>query len=58
MSKIKELISGIRTINKAEQHKIVISGDDEPVYWQREEWIEWILELADEAEVELSTGQD
>jgi len=47
---VRELISGIRSINKAPRHEVKISGDDQPCYWQREEWINWILELADKAE--------
>jgi hypothetical protein len=51
-SAIRELISGVRTINWSPQHKINIPHDDEPCYWQRKEWIDWVLELADAAEKE------
>ena len=54
MSKVEELISGIRSINHGPRHEVRISGDDEPVCYQRKEWVEWILELADEAEQEIS----
>jgi len=51
---VKELISGIRTINKAKQHEMNIEEDDEPCYWQRREWIVWILDLANKAEQEIN----
>ena len=40
---------GIRTINREKYHEVYI-GDDEPCYWQRKEWVDWVLELADELE--------
>jgi len=49
-SKVSELIGAIRSINRARQHEIKIEADDEPCYWQRKEWVDWILELANEAE--------
>jgi hypothetical protein len=53
--KIKELIGGVRSLNVGSSTEVPesITGDDEPCYWQRKEWIDWILELADEAEKEL-----
>jgi hypothetical protein len=62
--KTKELISAIRSINKSKAHEIKIGCDDEPCYWQRKEWVDWILELANETEKELKlynaklTGRD
>lgn len=50
---LKDLISAIRSINCAPHHRVDIPGDDEPCYWQRREWVEWILELADHAEHEM-----
>lgn len=50
-----ELISGVRSINCARHHEVRISGDDEPCYWQRREWVHWLLELADAAENALLT---
>ncbi len=49
--KLKELASAINSINRHECHLVPeeITGDDEPCYWQRKEWIEWMLELAEEA---------
>ena len=49
-SKVSELIGAIRSINRARQHEIKIEADDEPCYWQRKEGVDWILELANEAE--------
>ena len=57
-SRTKELISAIRSINKSDKtHLVHIGEDKDPCYWQRKEWIEWVLELADETEQEL-TQQD
>ena len=47
---VHDLISGIRSINRANHHLVTVHGDDEPCYYQRAEWIQWILELADKAE--------
>lgn len=54
LEKMDELISGVRSINFAGQHRVDVPGDDQPCFWQRKEWIEWILSLADEAEKELT----
>lgn len=47
---VHDLICGIRSINRANHHLVTVHGDDEPCYYQRAEWIQWILELADKAE--------
>lgn len=51
---ISELISAVRTINHGRVHQVRVGGDDEPVYWQRKEWVDWILELATKAEAVLA----
>lgn len=48
--KVSELISNIRTINRSPQHVARVMGDTAPCYWQRKEWIDWILSLCDEVE--------
>ncbi|TCC09589.1 hypothetical protein E0L21_10050 [Kosakonia quasisacchari] len=53
--RIAELVSAIGSINHAKHHEMMIPGDDEPVYWQRKEWVEWILELA--AGINLEVGE-
>lgn len=42
--------NAIRTVNNSERHKIMVSGDDQPCYWQRKEWVDWMLEVANELE--------
>jgi hypothetical protein len=32
----------------------MIKGDDEPCYWQRKEWVDYVLGLCTEAEVALT----
>ena len=54
MKPFVELISAIRSINFSKRSEIDIPGDDEPCYWQRKEWCEWVLELAEAAEQALT----
>ena len=51
-AKCAELSSAIRSVNRGKQHKILIDGDDEPCYWQRKEWVDWIVGLANQIERE------
>lgn len=55
-NRIEELISALRSINRADQHKVPesITSDDQPCYWQRQEWIDWVLGIADELEEDLT----
>ena len=50
--KLKELVSGIRSINRTKGYEVPqsVTNDDEPCYWQRKEWVDWILETAFEAD--------
>lgn len=50
---VQDLISAVRSINHSPRHAVKVDGDDEPCYWQRGEWIDWLLELADEVEKSL-----
>lgn len=54
-TKVSKLIGAIRSINRSKRHEIKIDGDDDVCYWQRKEWVDWILELANEAEAEMLT---
>lgn len=40
-----ELESAMRSVNRSEHHAITVSGDDEPRYWQRKKWVDWIFFL-------------
>ncbi|MAC14238.1 MAG: hypothetical protein CL539_06105 [Alcanivorax sp.] len=51
---VRDLISGTRSINRAAHHLVRVEGDSEPCFYQRGEWIKWILELADTAENAVS----
>ena len=44
-----ELARAVKTVNRSARHRILVVGDDEPCYWQRKEWVEWIVGLADKA---------
>ena len=48
--KLAELISAVRSINCHPRHQIMIKGDDKPCFWQRGEWVNWVLGLCTEAE--------
>lgn len=49
LSKVRELSSAMLSVNRSRHERIMIDGDDEPCYWQREEWVKWIVELATRA---------
>lgn len=51
--KVADLVGAVRSINRGSQQKIIVPSDDEPCYWQRKEWIDYILEIADETEQAL-----
>lgn len=55
----KRLTSGVRTINRKASHLVPesVSGDDEPCYWQRGEWIDYIFELVENVEILLTTNR-
>ena len=46
---VKDLSGAMLSVNRSRNQKIMIEGDDEPCYWQREEWVKWIVELANKA---------
>ncbi|WP_439126307.1 MAG: hypothetical protein ACNJA3_28475 (plasmid) [Pseudomonas rhizophila] len=56
---LKELIGAVRSINRGKAHEIRVPGDDQPCYWQRKEWVDWSLEVAENlaAEVALFDAQ-
>lgn len=51
---LRELIGAVRTINHGPQHKIMVKGDDQPRYWQRQEWVVYLLNICNEAEESLT----
>ena len=44
--RVRELALAMSSVNRGNKHRLIIDADDEPVYWQREEWVKWTLELA------------
>jgi hypothetical protein len=54
---IKELVGAIRSVNRSKNQMIEIEGDDDPCFWQRKEWIDWILDLANDAESVLKKNE-
>lgn len=53
---IRELISYVRSVNRSKGHLVQIGIDRDPCYWQREEWVAGLLELADDAEASLPSA--
>lgn len=53
---LKRLISAARTVNHSPGHLIKIGIDDDPCYWQRVEWVEYLLEECDEAEATVQAN--
>lgn len=49
-----EAVGAMRSVNRSGHHKITIEGDDQPCYWQREEWISYLLDMA--FDLELATN--
>lgn len=57
--KLNELASAITSLNRGKSSLVPesVTGDNEPCYWQRKEWIDWMLELSEEARQLLSEGK-
>lgn len=55
----RRLAVGVRTINRREGHQVPesVTGDDEPCYWQRSEWIDYIFDLCENVESVLTTNR-
>lgn len=49
--RLREVAKAVGSINRSRNHIVPesVTGDDEPCYWQRKEWIDWIVDLADKA---------
>jgi seryl-tRNA synthetase len=48
-TQLSEIVSAVRSINHGEAHEVRVPGDDEPQYRQRKEWVDWILQLCEQA---------
>jgi len=46
---VKGLSGAMLSINRGKQYFIEVGEDKDPCYWQRKEWVDWIIELAQEA---------
>jgi len=45
---IASLVGAISSINRMPQHEVFVPEDEEPCYWQRKEWVDWIYEISQE----------
>ena len=53
--KALEVVSAIRSINNSAGTMVLIGEDKDICFWQRKEWVEWMLELASELEREANS---
>lgn len=49
-----DLAGAARSVNSGPRHALKVEGDDEPVYPQRAEWVEWLKELGAAADAALA----
>lgn len=41
LTALTEACSVLQSMNTGPAHRITITSDDEPVYWQRQDWVQW-----------------
>ncbi|WP_017519959.1 hypothetical protein ACQCLI_31990 (plasmid) [Pseudomonas nitroreducens] len=51
--KVKELIGAMRSVNRGRQYEVRPPVDDEPCYWQRREWVEWGIKVAEDLDADI-----
>lgn len=54
---LKELISAAQSVNCSRRHLVVVEEDDEPCYWQRGEWVDWLVASGRSASAALAAYQ-
>lgn len=47
---LKDLTGVVNTVNRSRHHEIKMDDDDDPCYWRRKEWIEYLMETVSAAE--------
>ncbi|MFK4131923.1 hypothetical protein ACI2KR_06465 [Pseudomonas luteola] len=48
--RLRGLVNAVRTVNRGHAYKVMINGVDGQCFWQREGWVEYVLDLCNEAE--------
>lgn len=51
---LKELISAAQSVNCSRHHRVAVAADDAPCYWQRKEWVDWLVESGKSASAALA----
>ncbi|WP_337056336.1 hypothetical protein [Pseudomonas sp. USHLN015] len=46
---VRELIGAANTVNRSRMHEVRGHDDDQPRYWQRKEWVDWLVENGEKA---------
>ncbi len=52
--KVDEAIHALTSINSGKGHEIRVPQDDEPVYWQRREWVSWVVQVGKELAADVA----
>ncbi|OWK41166.1 hypothetical protein PSOLE_35690 [Pseudomonas oleovorans subsp. oleovorans] len=56
--KVDEAIRAMASINSGNAHQIKVPQDDEPVYWQRREWVNWAVQVGKELAADVAKMND
>lgn len=54
---VRELISAARSVNISRKHEVSGLSDDEPCYWQRKAWVDFLIENGEKAQQALEALQ-
>ena len=46
---VRELTGAANTVNRSRMHEVRGHDDDQPRYWQRKEWVDWLVENGEKA---------
>lgn len=58
---LSEFVSAARSVNRGKSHEVRGLQDSEPCYWQRKEWIDWLVILGEQGSAAIaahSAGQE
>lgn len=50
---VRELIGAANSVNRSRMHEVRGHDDDQPRYWQRKEWVDWLVENGEKAQQAL-----
>ena len=50
---VRDLIGAANSVNRSRMHEVRGHDDDQPRYWQRKEWVDWLVENGEKAQQAL-----